>query len=63
LSQAFGELLRRQNAERLRLERELLQEEQEALAQLVTEEDGRRHDTVDTLTDNLVSNLHGEAGT
>jgi len=63
LSQAFGELLRRQNAERLRLERELLQEEQEALAQLVTEEDGRRHDTVDPLTDNLVSNLHGEAGT
>ncbi|WAR00886.1 hypothetical protein MAR_025258, partial [Mya arenaria] len=59
LSRAFAELLRRQNGERLRLERDLLKEEQEALGQLVEEEENRRRHVTDGLTDDLSSNLHG----
>ncbi|KAH3741464.1 hypothetical protein DPMN_048189, partial [Dreissena polymorpha] len=59
MSRAVAELLRRQNGERLRLERELLKEEQTALGQDVEEEENRRRHVRDGLTDGLVTDLHG----
>lgn len=60
LSKAFAEILRRQNAERLRLERELLKEEQEALAQLANEEDNKRRHVTEGMADGLITDLQGE---
>ena len=59
-SKNWAELLRRHNGERLKLERELLKEEQEAIAQLVEEEENKRKHTVGNMADTLVSNLHGK---
>ena len=60
LSKNWAELLRRHNGERLKLERELLKEEQEAIAQFVEGEENKRKQTMNTMTDGLVSNLHGK---
>ena len=59
MSKNWAELLRRHNGERLKLERDLLKEEQAAIAQFVEGEENKRKQTIDTMTDGLVSSLHG----
>ena len=60
ISKNWAELLRRHNGERLKLERDILKEEQAAIAQFVEGEENKRKQTVDSMTDGLVTSLHGD---
>ena len=59
ISKAWADMLRRQNAERLKLERELMKEEQDALGLELEQHESKRKHTVDNLTDNLATSLQG----
>lgn len=54
-----GELLRRQNGEKLQLERELEKDEREALEKLTQMEEDKRKQTIDQMSGGLVGKLQG----
>lgn len=55
-----GELLRRQNGEKLQLERELEKDEREALEKLTQMEEDKRKQTIDQMSGGLVGKLQGQ---
>ena len=54
-----SELLRRQNAEKLDLERRLVSEEEEALARLTADHDAKRQKIMDDMAEKLSNKLSG----
>ena len=61
LNEFQGEVLRRQNGERLALERELEKEEREAMGVVLQKEDDKRKDKVGHMTDGLAGKLQGRS--
>ena len=55
-----SELLRRQNAEKLSLERRLMQEEHEALDRLTADQDAKRRKLLDDMAERLTNKLAGK---
>ena len=54
-----SELLRRQNAEKLELERRLVAEEGEALARLTADHDAKKQKIMDEMAEKLANKLSG----
>ena len=60
MSKRWAEILRQQNGDRLKLEHDLLREEQESLEKLAEEEERKRRQLTDKLSDGLMDKLHGK---